>query len=129
MAKLAHPREMKRILLPMLALAAGLLSTSCGGHVPAALPRAEAASCRAGGGYESRAAFGYPICQHDYADAGKVCSGKNDCQGGCLFDSVQGPATPVGTAVIGHCQPTAYYPGCYARVEGGKTSGPEICFD
>ena len=113
------------VLLSVLAL--GL--TTCSGPRKHLKP-AEAASCRANGGYESSSAFGFPICQHRYSDAGKTCDGKANCLGRCLFEhSGSGPFPKAGDTASGKCQPTSYYPGCYAEVEGGKLQDDGLCED
>lgn len=87
--------------------------------------------CIAQHGYESLSAFGYPICQLHYSDAGKTCSGKADCLGQCRL-SVDGPhETPrslAGQAAKGLCTAERYSPGCFVTIEGGKvTAGGAIC--
>jgi hypothetical protein len=126
------------------AVQAGLLiiaALSIGGcsSRPKHLTLGETKVCRAQGGYESHAPFGYPFCQFSYGDAGKACSGKADCQGKCLFDIVGTPrlfemghkheGPKPGDVVTGKCQEEHDTFGCYATVEGGKLSNDEACFD
>lgn len=112
-------------LLSMLAFSL----TTCAGPRKH-LSSKEAASCRAEGGYESRTAFGYPICQHIFADAGKTCLGKSDCLGRCLSSlDGEGPWPKAGDTATGKCQATEYFPGCHAVVERGKLQDSGICDD
>ncbi len=85
----------------------------------------ERRTCIAKGGYESRSAFGFPICQFRYADGGKACTGKADCQGRCLLNVDGAPQTQLpkpGQAANGVCDATQYNPGCFATIEGGKVT-------
>ena len=89
--------------------------------------------CIAQHGYESRSAFGYPICQLHYSDAGKTCSGKADCLGQCR-SSVDGPQESThplaGQETKGLCTAEKYSPGCFVTIEGGKvTANGAICED
>lgn len=80
-------------------------------------------SCLAQGGYESRSAFGFPICQFRYADGGKTCSGKVDCQGQCLISVDGPPEKPLpksGDWANGTCQSEQYSPGCFVEIEDGR---------
>lgn len=88
--------------------------------VPKRLSRAEVGACKAQGGYESRSAFGYAICQTDFADAGKICSSKSDCEGQCLAFWEQ--VVEIGTVAKGSCEAKSYTPGCYAIIENGKVA-------
>jgi hypothetical protein len=112
-------------------LLAALMLTSCA-QPAKTLSKAERKACVAEGGYESRSAFGYPICQADFADAGRTCSDKSDCQGRCLvmLDGPPGPLPQPGDPAKGVCQPRSYTPGCYAEVEQGKVAkGGGYCVD
>ena len=67
-----------------------------------------------------------PACVIAYADAGKVCSDKSDCQGRCLH---QGDApTDPAAAVTGQCQATSDPCGCFTTVVKGHV-GPGMCVD
>jgi hypothetical protein len=105
----------------------GALS-SCATTPRGRLSDAQVSACSAEGGFESRSAFGAPICQLAYADAGKACAGKSDCQGACLSNT---PAQPraIGAVAVGQCQAHRYEPGCHAVVEGGKLATGDICED
>jgi len=64
-------------------------------------------------------------CVVPYADAGRTCSGKQDCSGQCLAKG-QGEA---GVAATGTCQRDISETfGCRQRVEGGVTQ-PALCVD
>ncbi|MEN3748818.1 hypothetical protein TPR58_16710 [Sphingomonas sp. HF-S3] len=121
-----------RAAIFVTALFAMLISGSCG--MPRkSLSATELSSCKSQGGYESRTAFGSPICQFDYSDALKVCSDKSDCKGMCrlMVTGASGePSSRPGDPAQGQCQATSYDPGCYATVEGGKITGDgAICED
>jgi hypothetical protein len=112
-------------------LLAALMLTSCA-QPAKSLSTAERKACLAEGGYESRSAFGYPICQADFADSGRACSDKSDCQGRCLLmlDGPPGPVPKPGDAAKGICEPRRYTPGCYAEVVDGKVSNAgAYCLD
>jgi hypothetical protein len=104
---------------------------AAGGCAVAAQSRlnaAEAKSCAASGGFESRAPFGTPICQHRYADGGKSCSGKSDCTGRCLSDAPDNAhEIPIGAAIAGKCEELKQTFGCFARVEDGKLAEHYFC--
>jgi hypothetical protein len=105
-------------------MAVGALIGSCAAP-PKKLSRVERASCAAEGGFESRSAFGFPICQIRYADGGKICAGKADCQGRCILSVDGEPNAPLpkpGQAATGICDATQYNPGCFATIEGGKVT-------
>jgi len=92
------------------------------------LTSAQVASCRAEGGFESRSAFGHPICQIGFVDAGKICRSKSDCNGRCLVSmDGAGPWPKSGDFVAGTCESHRYTPGCFATVEGGKLQDDTVC--
>jgi hypothetical protein len=67
-----------------------------------ALARIDQPACRAKGGQVSaRGMFGLPTCVVPFADAGKACSNKIDCDGRCLAGESD---LPIGTAATGQCQ-------------------------
>lgn len=67
-----------------------------------------------------------PACVIAYADAGRPCRNRSDCEGRCLLkgDAPTDPAAPV----IGRCQATSDPCGCRTEVDGGKVAG-SICVD
>lgn len=99
-------------------------------HTGKRLAASERKECLARGGYESRSGFGYPLCQFDYSDGGKVCSDKADCQGRCL-NHLKDLPNPIpkdrvpkaGDASTGFCEMQKSTFGCYAVIEKGKISG------
>ncbi|HEY1606521.1 MAG TPA: hypothetical protein VGF77_13090 [Allosphingosinicella sp.] len=109
----------------LLALVGG-----CDLHRRPTLSKNEQQLCISRGGHESRGGFGEPICQVHFADAGKVCTGKADCQGQCLSDAPDNSQNvPVGTPVVGHCAAESNTFGCYAPVENGKLAEEYGCVD
>lgn len=82
----------------------------------------DAAACQARGG-EVR-----PVCRRQmprcvirYADAGRACADKSDCQGLCLADSEQPLAG--GDIAQGRCQVDDDPCGCKIEVRNGKVAG------
>ena len=113
-----------------LTLAAGLVLAAC---APTAAPtasappsaQAQAAACTAkGGAMQPVGKAQIPVCVIPYADAGKACTDKSQCEGQCVLEGnleAQGPVT-------GACQKTNRQFGCYARVVNGKATAA-ICVD
>lgn len=90
------------------------------------LAAVDRAACEtAGGEVRQEGMLGMWRCVKAYADAGKACRGKSDCEGKCLY---QGAATPDPVDVTGVCQSDDSPFGCYTEVENGKTTGG-ICVD
>ena len=115
-------RMMRLAAFPIVMIAVGMLAGSCATPLKK-LSRAARAACAAKGGYESRSAFGRPICQIRYADGGKVCVGKADCQGSCLLNADgDAPLPKTGQAATGVCQARQYNPGCFATIEARKVT-------
>jgi hypothetical protein len=113
-------------ILALTAIAA-LLLAGCAPTAEPAAPSAAtlAANCSAKGG--SILPVGkaqIPTCVVPYADAGKACTDKSQCEGQCVLE---GNLEPQG-AVTGQCQKTNRQFGCYAKVVNGKTTGA-ICVD
>lgn len=74
--------------------------------------------------------MGMYSCVIPYADAGKACQDKSDCQGKCLthdFGHDFNKSKPE-EKVTGQCQKNSSHFGCYAEVRGGKI-GPALCVD
>lgn len=83
------------------------------------------ASCAARGGtMQPVGRLQRPTCVVPYADAGKTCSDKADCQGACI---AEGNLEAQG-ATTGQCQKTNVQFGCYAKIVGGKATAA-ICID
>lgn len=119
-----------RHLIVVAFVALAFSAASCADPRERGLNPAERTACRASGGYESVSAFGFPICQIDYADAGNVCSSASDCTGRCLAEAPTEPLVGrIGTEAEGRCEPRRYTPGCHALVENGKLATPYICDD
>lgn len=84
------------------------------------------AACEgAGGEVRQEGMLGMYRCVKPFADAGKECSGKADCEGQCRFD---GDPPTDGSPVTGVCQRDDSPFGCYSEVEDGKVTGG-ICVD
>lgn len=119
-----------RYLLGLAAAGLMLATANCAGTSRLSLKPTELAECQASGGYASVSPFGFPICQADYADAGEPCKGKSDCAGRCLSEAPDNAGTiPVGSVVVGRCEPHRSTFGCNGRVEDGKLAEPYICDD
>lgn len=104
-----------------------LLLAGCAPTAEPAAPTAQtlAATCSAkGGSIQPVGRAQIPTCVTPYADAGKSCTDKRQCQGACI---VEGNLEPQ-SGVTGQCQKTDRQFGCYAKVENGKTVGA-ICVD
>lgn len=113
-------------LLATASLALSLLA-ACAPSAPGPQPTAQSAdaSCAArGGSMQPVGRIQRPACVVPYADAGKTCSDKADCQGACI---AEGNLEAQG-AVTGQCQKTNVQFGCYARIVDGKSTGA-ICVD
>ena len=115
--------------LSILAAASLTLSllAACAPATQAPAPTAQSAdaSCAArGGSMQPVGRLQRPTCVVPFADAGKTCSDKADCQGACI---AEGNLEAQG-AVTGQCQKTNRQFGCYAKVVNGKSTGA-ICVD
>lgn len=120
-----------RLLKITLALAVCLVAGSCA-HPRSKLSASDLKVCLAEGGYQSSGPFGYPLCQVRYADAGKTCSGKVDCQGKCILEvtGLPGPPPAPGSLQPGRCEAERSTFGCYAVIDDGRvTSEGTICYD
>jgi len=107
-------------------LALSLLA-ACAPAAQAPAPAAQSAdaSCAArGGSMQPVGRLQRPTCVVPYADAGKTCSDKADCQGACI---AEGNLEAQG-ATTGQCQKTNVQFGCYAKIVNGKATGA-ICVD
>ena len=76
--------------------------------------------------------FGMPVCVRAFADAGKSCTDKADCQGRCILDfgseGVSLATHPIGAEASGQCQRDDALFGCYAEILQGRVTQP-ICAD
>ena len=125
---MSQSSEMKKRIAAVLSLLAmGLWNCA------PALPDPEtsnSAVCRVPGEYQSVSPFGYPICQKDYADAGKPCRGEADCEGRCLGEVPEDVrSVRVGDPLAGRCEAQRSTFGCHGHVEDGKLARPFICED
>lgn len=112
--------------LALTALAALLLAGCAPTAEPAASTAAGLASaCAARGGtIQLVGKAQIQTCVTPYADAGKACADKSQCQGACILE---GNLEPQGE-VTGQCQKTDRQFGCYAKVVNGKATAA-ICVD
>ena len=84
-------------------------------------------SCAAKGGTLQRICLmGKLACVVTYADAGKPCTGKEQCLGQCRFEG--GKMPPTGESAMGACQRTSNPCGCFATVQDGKIDAA-MCVD
>jgi hypothetical protein len=87
------------------------------------LSAADRAACTsAGGTVERRGRLQAEACVHRFADAGKACTDKADCQGKCIGTGND----PAATA--GQCQADDRLFGCYSEIKGGKAVNT-LCVD
>jgi len=93
---------------------------------PATPAVADAAACTAQGGeLRPLGRLQRMQCVVPYADAGKACSSKRDCQGQCLGST----DAAAGVAATGTCQrDISENFGCRQRIDNGQTQGT-ICVD
>jgi putative hemolysin len=111
------------LALSLLAACAPAAQTPAPGPQPAA--QSADASCAArGGSMQPVGRLQRPACVVPYADAGKTCSDKADCQGACIAEG----NPKAQDATTGQCQKTNVQFGCYAKIVGGKATGA-ICVD
>ncbi|WP_029915447.1 hypothetical protein [Caulobacter sp. UNC358MFTsu5.1] len=85
---------------------------------------AEASCAARGGSMQPVGRLQRPTCVVPYADAGKTCSDKADCQGACI---AEGNLEAQG-ATTGQCQKTNVQFGCFAKIVNGKATAA-ICID
>jgi hypothetical protein len=89
---------------------------------------AQVAQCNAKGGRLMQAGMlGNFMCVIRYADAGKACSGKSDCQGRCYVDRKQG-MIEMNRPSKGVCAADNVPFGCFQTVENGLAQ-PALCVD
>jgi len=114
-------------ILTLAATAALLLSACAAPSAQPAAPSAQtlAAQCTAkGGSIQPVGKAQIPTCVIPYADAGKACTDKSQCEGQCVLEGNLEPQDNV----TGQCQKTNRQFGCFARVENGKATAT-LCVD
>ncbi len=114
-----------RVLFALLAAALALGLGGCQQDLKmgdsGGIPSRDMRDCAVSGGtVEVRGKLHTPVCVHPYADAGKSCTGKKDCQGRCIATGDRAALPRLGQSADGHCQPDNKLFGCYAEVDGGK---------
>jgi putative hemolysin len=98
--------------------------TSQPGGFTREMSAADRAACeQSGGTVQRRGRIGMEQCVHRFADAGKTCTDKAQCEGKCVASAVS-PDTPA----VGQCQADDKLYGCYAEVRDGKAPAA-ICVD
>lgn len=116
-------------ILSLVALALVLAGCAWSGPRHKPVPAAERAAClQQGGRIEGVGMMGTPACVIPYADAGKACSNKSDCQGICMRDDVGGPVPNPGDQMTGTCAPTNQTFGCFTIIDEGKVKS-SLCQD
>lgn len=116
-------------LLALAGLALVLIGCAWNGPRHKPMPVAERTACLAKGGrVEGVGMFGTPACVIPYADAGKLCSNKSDCQGICMRDEVGGPVPKPGDPMTGTCEATNQTFGCFTIIDKGKVVS-SLCQD
>ena len=116
--------------IAVLATAAALILAACAptgapeaGNPPSAAAQASACAAK-GGAIQPVGRAQIPTCVIPYADAGKACTDKSQCEGACI---AEGNLESQG-AVSGQCQKTNRQFGCFARIENGKATAT-LCVD
>jgi hypothetical protein len=79
-----------------------------------------------GGSWRRVCMMGKWSCVKNYADAGKVCKDKKDCQGQCRYQGDRDLAP--GSPATGVCQRDSDPCGCFAEVRDGKLQHA-LCVD
>lgn len=91
---------------------------------PMEMSAADRSACTAKGGrVERRGRLGAELCVTPFADAGKACTDKSDCQGKCIATG-NSPTPPTA----GQCQADDRLFGCFAEIDGGKAVNA-LCVD
>lgn len=91
----------------------------------------EAKICQEQGGHIKRVGRAqFQKCIIAYADAGKACQDKTDCQGKCILPKADDSRTDIhaNNQVFGVCSADNNPFGCYVAVENGKI-GRGLCVD
>ena len=122
---------MRSILLLAAALIVSSLPEAEAGQAGRrALSPEERAACLGRGGRIGIAGLlGGEICIRPTSDAGRSCTGRDQCEGFCEY-SHRGDAPPPqpGARVAGQCQAETRFFGCHSLVEGGILQ-PAVCRD
>ncbi|MCX5797163.1 MAG: hypothetical protein NTY77_16860 [Elusimicrobia bacterium] len=116
----------KRILLSaVLPVAGAIFMAACLASKQRSDPTGESAAtqekdCAARGGKLFRAphARGY-FCFLQYADGGKDCTDRKQCQGGCYLDNQIARPNPAGSQAEGHCSYDSSPYGCKTEIVNG----------
>ena len=117
------------MLKSLIVAALAAVMVSCAPTPPPITPSTgpDVAACAAKGGtVRPICRMQRPACVITYADAGKTCSDKADCQGRCLYRGE--PPADDAAAVTGQCQATSDPCGCFTTVVKGQV-GPGMCVD
>ena len=93
---------------------------------PSHFSQTEKAACRARNGKAEHIGFGEKACVIPYADGGRACRGKSDCQGQCVFRLGLDPQPKFKG--YGACERDNATLGCFSVVEHGELR-PEACTD
>jgi hypothetical protein len=118
------------ILLGAALIGSSLPQTAGPAPDPRLLSDEERADCLGRGGRIGIAGLiGGEICIRPTADAGRSCTGRDECEGFCEYSAREGePAPQPGARVAGQCQADTRFFGCHSIVEGGVLQ-PELCLD
>ncbi|WP_242914157.1 hypothetical protein [Brevundimonas pishanensis] len=94
---------------------------------PPQVPQDDAASaCAARGGTMKPVGRAQTVrCVLNFTDAGKVCTDASQCQGDCLAEASD---TPASGQVQGRCAPTSDRFGCRTEIKNGVAE-PTLCID
>lgn len=110
-----------------LAACAAQVATPDAPLTPSTPAEMSASECAAKGGTLKPAGRMQTLrCAIPYADAGKVCDDKSDCEGLCLADNAV--AEPPAGRVTGKCQADNLLFGCLSAIDGGRVTST-ICVD
>ena len=93
---------------------------------PVALAADPAACQAAGGAIRPVCRMQQPACVIAYRDAGKACTGSDQCDGRCVADDGYSPKAP--GPVAAHCEADSDRCGCATEVIGGQGQAT-LCID
>ena len=105
----------------LILLSIALACTSCASH-----SKVDASHCKARGGtVQGVGMFATPACVVPYADSGRECEDRAECQGMCKA----APDAAIGSMASGTCQANTHdIYGCYNEVRAGVVVAG-MCFD